>query len=549
MRLTDASVAIRPRSAWEAMDLGVLLARRHAGLLMASWALTTLPVFIVISLLLWKYSTWAFIAFWWFKPLFERLPLYILSRALFGDTPTLREALKAWPTLARRQIISSLTWRRFSPTRSFDMPVMQLEGLSGIPRSQRLAVLGQRDAGGATWLTIIGMHLEWALFTGFITLLYLMLPQQLIIDMDWQKLLQAQEGEWVWIEHLSNLFYAFVLIIWEPVYVACGFTLYLNRRTQLEAWDIELVFRRLRQRLTGVAYALLLGLGVGLAFTLPSAPAVAEEATAESVPDTATAGDKAAANPEEKVDPMGPDADRLLNQPLTSTASRDNIKAILDAPPFTNRETVTRWRLHEDEKPEKKENAKELSQEDKDALERFIRGLMALGDFWKSLGFLAKVIEVLLWTLVISLVLLLVWRYREWLSTFVDRIGLPARIRRDTPTQLFGLEVAPESLPDDVAAEAERLWSDHPREALGLLYRALLSRLLHDFRLPLKGSHTEGEVLQLVQALERDDLGRFAQVLTRHWQNLAYGHQMPPETLKRGLCEGWRRLFAQGACA
>lgn len=30
MRLTDASVAIRPRSAWEALDLGILLAHRHA---------------------------------------------------------------------------------------------------------------------------------------------------------------------------------------------------------------------------------------------------------------------------------------------------------------------------------------------------------------------------------------------------------------------------------------------------------------------------------------------------------------------------------------
>ena len=45
MRLTDASVAIRPRSAWEAVDLGVLLAQRHAGLLMGSWAIVTLPVF------------------------------------------------------------------------------------------------------------------------------------------------------------------------------------------------------------------------------------------------------------------------------------------------------------------------------------------------------------------------------------------------------------------------------------------------------------------------------------------------------------------------
>ena len=99
MRLTDASVAIRPRSAWEALDLGVLLARRHAGLLMASWALVTLPVFAVLSLLLWDYSSLAILIFWWLKPAFERLPLYILSRALFADTPTLREALRAFPGL------------------------------------------------------------------------------------------------------------------------------------------------------------------------------------------------------------------------------------------------------------------------------------------------------------------------------------------------------------------------------------------------------------------------------------------------------------------
>jgi hypothetical protein len=32
--------------------------------------------------------------FWWLKPAFERLPLYILSKALFGETPTLKEALQ-----------------------------------------------------------------------------------------------------------------------------------------------------------------------------------------------------------------------------------------------------------------------------------------------------------------------------------------------------------------------------------------------------------------------------------------------------------------------
>ncbi|BCG23238.1 hypothetical protein TUM18999_14290 [Pseudomonas tohonis] len=533
MRLTDASVAIRPRSAWEAMDLGVLLARRHMGLLMASWALITLPVFLLLSLLLWNYSGWAMFVFWLLKPAFERLPLYILSRALFGDTPTLKEALKAYPRLLKPQLIASLTWRRFSPSRSFDMPVMQLEGLSGAARSQRLVVLGQRDAGGATWLTIIGMHLETALWMGLITLLYLMLPQQVVADWDWQKLLEQAEGDWVWMEHLSNSLYFFVLMVWEPVYVACGFTLYLNRRTALEAWDIELVFRRLRQRLTGLAYALVLGMGVVLATTLPAQPVLAAEG--------------ASSCPLPVEDPNGPDAPRLTHQELSSQAASESIAKLLDEPPFENRETVTRWRFPDTDAKDKKKE--ELSKEDAESLTNFIKGLFKLADLWNSTSWLALIIKVVLWGLLISLVALVIWRYREWLSTFVGSIGLPQRKRREAPLQLFGLEVAPETLPDDVASEAERLWAEHPREALGLLYRALLSHLLHDFRLPLKGSHTEGEVLGLVQGLQRDELSRFAQVLTRHWQNLAYGHQLPPESLKRGLCEGWRRLIAKGASA
>ena len=281
MRLTDASVAIRPRSAWEALDLGILLAHRHARLLMGSWALLTLPLFAVLSLLLWQHPTLAILIFWWLKPAFERLPLYILSHALFGDTPTLKQALRAYPALLRKQLPASLLWRRFSPTRSFDLPVLQLEGLAGEPRSQRLIVLSQRNAGGATWLTVVGVHLEMALWAGFAMLLYLLIPAQNEIDWNWQSLLDPEAGEWLWLEHLSNLLYVLVLVVWEPIYVACGFTLYLNRRTELEAWDIELVFRRLRQRLVGSAYVLLLGLAASLAW-LPAPSAYAEPAAAAS---------------------------------------------------------------------------------------------------------------------------------------------------------------------------------------------------------------------------------------------------------------------------
>ena len=262
MRLTDASVAIRPRTSWEAIDLGVLMARQHRRLLMASWAVVTLPLFAVLCALLWQYPSWAMLVFWWLKPAYERLPLYILSRSLFGDTPTLKQALKAFPGLLKPQLLASLTWRRLSPTRSFDLPVLQLEGLKGKARTQRLNVLGQRDTGAATWLTVVGMHLETALWIGLGSLVYLLIPTQVSTEWDWQSLINGDTSDWLWLEHLSNLGYALLLILWGPIYVACGFSLYLNRRTALEGWDIELTFRRLRQRLTGVAYALLLGFGV-----------------------------------------------------------------------------------------------------------------------------------------------------------------------------------------------------------------------------------------------------------------------------------------------
>ncbi|WP_322978675.1 DUF4129 domain-containing protein [Pseudomonas sp. C11] len=517
MRLTEASLAIRPRSAWEALDLGVLMAQRHAGLLMASWALVTLPIFALLCAVLWQYPGWAMFLFWWLKPAYERLPLYILSHALFGNTPTLRQAVKAWPKLLKPQLLASLTWRRLSLTRSFDLPVLQLEGLSGQARSQRLVVLGQRDSGAATWLTVVGVHLETALMLGLSALFYLMLPQQIELNWSWQSLITPDSGEWLWLEHLSNAGYALLLIVWEPVYVACGFTLYLNRRTALEAWDIELVFRRLRQRLIGTAYALLLG--CALLLGQPATTAWADDAA-----------------PAAQIDPHGPEAPRLLKQPLTSQAAHDSISKLLDEPPFQHRESVTRWRLGDDKKaeePTEKEDGK-----------GFFEALEKLGQLLKGLDTLAQIFEVLLWGSLFALLVYILWRYRDWLQTFGERLGLPKKRRRIVvPTQMFGLEVAPESLPEDVASEAQRLWGSDPRAALGLLYRALLSRLLYDHRLALKASHTEGEVLRLVQNLNHQNLQGYSEQLTQHWQALAYGHRQPSTEQAQALCQGWRELF------
>lgn len=519
MRLTDASVAIRPRNAWEAQDLGIRLARQHAGLLTASWALVSLPVFVLLSALLWNQPDLAILLFWWLKPAFERLPLHILSRALFADTPSLGEALRAFPGLLRRQLLPSLLWRRFSPTRSFDLPVLQLEGLGGKERRQRLAVLHRRNSSGATWLTVAGMHFEAALWLGLMALFYLLLPQQWLSDWKWQALIRAAEGDWLWLEHLSNLFYALVLVVWEPVYVACGFTLYLNRRTELEAWDIELVFRRLRQRLLGSAYALLLAVAGCLAL-FPAAPSLAADSVTHSCPLPSP-------------DPNSPEAPRLLKQKVTSEQARKDALEILTSPPFKNSETVTRWRLGADRADEP-----QTGQED-GRLKRFLDAL----EHWQAFKVAAQLIEVLLWAALFSLVFLLLWRYRRWLRLFAGRLGVAPMPAAAPPAVMFGLDLAPESLPDDVAGTAERLWDEQPRAALGLLYRALLSRLLHDFHLPLRDSSTEGEVLERVHSMQRAELDRYAGSLTRSWQAQAYGHLAPEAGLKASLCDGWRQLF------
>lgn len=506
MRLSEASVVIRPRTSWEAMDLGVLMAQEYRLLLMSSWAMVTLPIFILLTVLLWRYPSMAMFVFWWLKPAFDRLPLYILSKALFGETPSLKQAVRQWPRLLKGQLLASLTWRRLSLSRSFVMPVSQLEGLDGDARQKRLGVLLQRNAGAARWLTTIGVHMEIGLWFGCMALFYLFIPQQLELDWDWQRLALASGSEGLWLEHLSNAFYALILVFWEPIYVACGFSLYLNRRTVLEAWDLELVFRRLRQRLTSVAPLLLVAVLMLVPF---SHPAMADE------PEPA--------------------------KQVTPQAAGQSIKMLLDSPPFKNPETVTRYRFG-DEKNVAKSKVKgdgKLPAWLQALLDRLNR------DTFKNA---ALGLEVLLWSLLAAGLALVVWRYREWLHTFVSRRGpAKAKTAKAAPAQLFGLALGSDTLPDDIASTAEQLWPTHPREALGLLYRGLLNRLLHDFNLPLKSADTEGQVLERIHRLQQPQLLAFSDALTHHWQNLAYGHRLPPALVHQQLCRDWRALFSTGA--
>ncbi len=137
---------------------------------------------------------------------------------MFGEAPGLGEVLRRTLSIVRPQLFANLTWRRFNPNRSFNMPVAVLEQLKGKERKQRIAVLGRGQHAG-TWLTIVGIHFETLLELSFMVLLIVMLPEELRwVDMESFILTPGSLEEWL--QHIGSLL-AMSLI--APFYVAGGF--------------------------------------------------------------------------------------------------------------------------------------------------------------------------------------------------------------------------------------------------------------------------------------------------------------------------------------
>ena len=92
--------------------------------------------------------------FWWLKPLYDRVPLYFISRAAFGVRPGFVETWKQWPRLWSLFLLPALLWRRLSLARSFSLPVLMLEGQRGAAAWRRVNALasdGGSSGSMATW--------------------------------------------------------------------------------------------------------------------------------------------------------------------------------------------------------------------------------------------------------------------------------------------------------------------------------------------------------------------------------------------------------------
>ena len=497
MRVEDLSVALRPRRPWESVDLGCVLVRRDYPRVLALWLATVVPVWAVLAALLWRHPFWFAITVWWLKPLYDRVPLFFLSRAAFGKKPGFRETWKEWPRLWGRFLFSALLWRRLSPIRSFALPVWILEGQRGAASHKRTQGLALEGGSVATKATISFLHFEIVAVLGLWALTSGLAPESGIPELG-----EIMLGGWGDSMNISDAFYWYTNVLYmvaitliEPFYVGAGFGLYLNCRSKLEGWDIEVAFRKLATRVLelGKKVALVAIAIVTMAVGIGFGPGWTNEARAQ---EDVTVADEPEVQPTES----RTEGDDEISEALTTVYEREEFE------------------IH--------------SKKGREWMPELSSG--------PNLDIFEIILKLLGWGIFITVVCAAVFFLVRYLTQLLPSMK---SLRKDKPTlarTVMGMELTPESLPEDLLGEARRRWQagDH-REAMSLLYRGALSKLTRVRQLPIQDSDTEDDCLMRVVGHEEPDLVSYFTELTRLWVTAAYAGRHATSSQFDALCERW----------
>ena len=482
MELSRLAVRLRPRGGWEAMDLGFHMARTWWRPVWGTWCAVFVPTALLLHLLFWEYPGIAMAITWWLKPVFDRFVLHVVSRAVFGVPPGVRETLGAWRQVLSPGLVAALTLQRLSLARSFTLAVPQLEHQTGAAGRARRNALGRRLRGYAIWLTSTCSFFELFVILSVGIGLQLLAPGAQSEGLDFERLFagRGEEGAWSW---TNSVPWCIAITAIEPFYVCAGFALYLNRRAILEGWDIELQLRRLDERLSRPAATLAAALlAAVLLAAVPAEPAHAQEKSA-----------------------------------------REEVREVLKAPELVPWREEMRWQFRREP--------------DKDPKPR------ADGPAWGEFGrFIASLAQALAWiaaALLAAAVLYYLFRYVR--ARIAERRGDDWQ----PPEALFGLAVAPESLPDDVAGTAAALAREgRVREALSLLYRGALSALVHRERVRLVEGDTEADTLVAAKRVLPRPAADYFGSLVGAWIAAAYAGRLPDTEGAVALAGGWAAHFA-----
>jgi len=240
VRIDTLVLKMRPRAPHEAADLGVRLCQSVAGDVYRCYLLVAIPL-MILAVSLFEVAHWLPITLIWFsKPWLDRTILFVLARAAFGQGTRIADLWREQRQVWWRQFLVTWTWRRLSPWRSFTQPVYQLEGQGFFRMRQRVLQVRRRHSGSALMVTKAFAWAEIGMVLGLMWLVVWFSPADVDAN-PFETLFGESEAAGQLIITIS---YALVVAFLEPFYVAAGFGMYLNRRTELEAWDIEQEFRR-----------------------------------------------------------------------------------------------------------------------------------------------------------------------------------------------------------------------------------------------------------------------------------------------------------------
>lgn len=518
MQIDKLQIELRPRTNAQALDLGFALLRAHPGAAYKAYLALWLPLIALCALLTLVFPDFAglfVIGAWWLKPLLERAPLYVLSRQVFGTSVSWREAVRAWPRQLGGGWFRLLTWGRLlAAGRGLQQPVWQLEGARGAVARTRGRILGRQGTfAAAFWFGIVCYQLELVLQFGFIAFISIFMGDDQTSN-PFALLLTLSDSQFGPLLLLA--IYALAAGIIGPIYTACCFTLYLNRRASLEAWDLEIQLRQIVRPVAAKARA-------------PMNPAAATLVALLLVLSCAAPPEASAAQAAAKCQP--PEAEsftRSVDNNAQQAQLRKEVDRLFESPELRGYVCVEGWHL---KKREKKKAPKNKT---------------------KPIDFsvLASIVKALVIAAGIGAVAWLLYRYRHRIGAFGAGRAAPM-----AATEVGGLDIRAESLPEDVTGSVRALWNDGQRRAaLALLYRATLSRLVTDDGLVLTQGNTEGDCLRLAASAEREQRlsqGRMqvATDATRMWLDGAYADRWPAADTLMARCGQWDAQFGAGRSA
>jgi hypothetical protein len=150
--------------------------------------------------------------------------------------------------------------------------------------------------------------------------------------------------------------------------------------------------------------------------------------------------------------------------------------------------------------------------------------------------FFAQSSSLLLWIVgAVCAAIAVVWAIR-----MLRQRAPVATLEERAVTTVQGLDIRPESLPENIGAAAlELLEAGREREALSLLYRGALSRAVHRYGIAILASATEGEALRAVNATLDPPRAAYFADLVALWQRAVYaGESVMRDPIDR-LCRGF----------